>query len=355
SPPLAPSIVPAAAPETSTLPPPPDSAPEGELPPLAPEINRSSQLLEPVAPQKPIFTLQAKRYDLSSEQSRIQRQPQPAAIETAAPLQGQEQGSYAAVDPNAFAATLRRNQIRGNIQENNNNQESGSRSLTQVELKRLAEHEVVLIIDRSASMSAMDCPSGTFGKSIGILPSLLGLPLASTSRWNWCLQQTSDLSRQTDQIYPNGITVVLFSSGFVTFPNVNLSRVQDIFRNNTPSGGTNLAEPLATQIGEYFRKRAYARGQIKPLIIGIITDGCPNNKQAVKESIIEATQLMRNREELTIIFFLVGAMDFAGERFVRDLSSNLSYQGAKYPIVKEVSFSQMQAQGLAKAIADNLQ
>jgi hypothetical protein len=229
------------------------------------------------------------------------------------------------------------------------------RSLTQVELKRLAEHEVVLLIDKSGSMSSMDCPNSLGGHSLGMLPSMLGLPLMSTSRWNWCLQQTSEMARQTQGIYQSGITVTLFSSGYVSFPNVTMDRLPQIFSQNSPSGGTNLADPLRLQIGEYFRRREMARGNVKPLIIGVITDGCPNNREAVVDAVVGATRLMHQPQEVTIIFFLIGGMDMQGERFVSNLSSNLLNLGGAYPIVKEVSFSELQQIGLAKAIAQKLQ
>jgi hypothetical protein len=89
-------------------------------------------------------------------------------------------------------------------------------------------------------------------------------------------------------------------------------------------------------------------------MIGVITDGCPNNRQAVREAIIEATQLMKRPDEITIIFFLIGGMDFMGERFVSELVNNLPNEGARFPIVREVSFGELQHIGLAKAIAQNL-
>jgi Mg-chelatase subunit ChlD len=127
-----------------------------------------------------------------------------------------------------------------------------------------------------------------------------------------------------------------------------------IFSQNAPAGGTNLAQPLAVEIGEYLRRREYSRGNAKPVMIGVITDGCPNNKQAVRESIIQATQLMKRPDEITIIFFLIGGMDFMGERFVNELTNNLTSEGARFPIVREVSFGELQHIGLAKAIAQNL-
>ena len=341
--------------------PPPSGAPEGDMPPSAPPISRRPAPAALAGPSS-TFNLQAEQFE-----SRIPRQgglmqPMNGAAQTlgagAQTLGGSLQdqgGSLKGLDaqfaqPPLSAAVRNERPFRAVASES-----GPGRSLTQIELKRLADHEVVLLIDRSGSMSSMDCPANGVGRSLGMLPSLLGLPLMSTSRWNWCLQQTSELSRQTQGIYDRGITVVLFSSGFRAFPNVTLDRLPQIFSQNSPAGGTNLAEPLAMQIGEYFRRRALSRANVKPLMIGIITVGCPSNKPAVVEAVVEATRLMHNPQELTVIFFMIGGMDFEGERFVGQLSSNLMGMGAAFPIVKEVSFGELQQIGLAKAIAQKLQ
>jgi hypothetical protein len=313
------------------------------LPPTAPPIFRRGDLPDP-SRSAAKFNLEAQRYQTRAEQDAGFMQPMNGRFGPGQPLNGQSKNDqfWAHADRAASGRP-----VPAEI-------DSG-RSLTQVELKKLADHEVVLLIDRSGSMSSMDCPTGNTGRSLGMLPSLLGVPLMSTSRWNWCLQQTSDMARQTQGIYDRGITMVLFSSGYITIPNVTMDRLPQIFSQNSPAGGTNLADPLAIQIGEYFRRREMSRGNVKPLIIGIITDGCPNNRQAVVNAIVEGTHLMHKPQEVTIIFFMIGGMDIAGERFVRDLSVNLLSKGASFPIVKEVSFSEMQQMGLAKAIAQNLQ
>jgi hypothetical protein len=284
------------------------------------------------------FNLRAQRNVLNEQQDGM--------------LQPPLDGRYG--EPGNQRGSTRLDRVNGGVDVS----DSGSRrSLTRVELQKLADHDVVLLIDSSGSMGMMDCPSGSApGKrGLGMLPALLGVPFMSTSRWNWCLQQTSEMSRQTQGIYERGITIVLYSTGFRVFQNVTLDRLPQIFSQNFPFGTTNLAQPLALQIGEYFRRRTISRGSVKPLIVGIITDGCPTNRRAVVDAIIEATQMMSNAQEVTIIFFLIGGMDFAGERFVHDLSTNLLSKGARFPIVKEVLFSEMQDIGLAKAIAQNLQ
>ncbi len=341
--------MPPEAPPRNQAAPPPSPEPMEEMPPMAPPINQHTDSAASNH-SSPIFTLQAKHYAIGEDTPpqqypRIMRPTLDGRAFSTAPLDGR-------TDTNQLAGSAQVNQLNPSASAGG---PGSPRSLTQVDIQRLANHEVVLLIDRSASMAAMDCPTSNLGHSIGMIPSILGIPLLSTSRWQWCLHQTSEMSKETQNIFNRGITVVLFSSGFITFPNVTMDQVQQIFQQNYPAGGTDLAPPLATQIGEYFKRREYARGNVKPLMIGIITDGCPSNKQAVRQAIVDATHLMKNPQEVTIIFFVIGGMDFQGEMFVRDLCTNLTNQGAAFPIVKEVSFSELQHIGLAKAIAQNLQ
>ncbi len=326
--------------------------PSEDMPPAAPEFQKDA----PTPSQ--LFNLQAQQIDVRAAEQRNMLPP--PAMQGMTPRYGMGQPYYGnAQNYNANA--------NGNFFSGNAIQNADPRTLTQVDLRKMANHEVVLLIDRSSSMTAMDCPNvgGSSHPSFapkmgGLMSALLGVPLLNgmgmgTSRWEWCLHQTSDLSRQTQQIYSQGITVVLFSTGFVTLPNVTLDQLPRVFNDNFPFGGTNLGPALASQIGEYFRRREYTRGNIKPLMIGIVTDGCPNNRTAVRQAIIQATQLMRDQQEITIIFFLIGGMDYVGEAFVQDLTVNLVRQGARFPIVRAVSFGELQRIGLAKAIADNLQ
>lgn len=330
--------------------------PQADMPPTAPSF-----AAPPPYKPGPVFNLQAQQID-------VRHDPDPRMM---------QQGTYGAGQPplygNMGANGPMQGQTRGNYL-NGAVDEDGQRLLTQIDLQKMAAHDVVLLIDRSSSMAAADCPnpkkgtkgsgsSGGLGPKMGLMGALLGMPILGmgmgpgmgTSRWMWCLHQTAELSQQTQQIYNRGITVVLFSTGFQILPNVTLDALPQIFNDNFPFGGTNLAPPLASQIGDYFRRREYAGGRVKPLLIGVITDGCPTNRVAVRQAIIQATQLMRYPQELTIVFFLIGGIDYVGEQFVQDLAINLCAQGARYPIVRAVSFGELQRIGLAKAIADNLQ
>lgn len=313
-----------------------------ELPPVAPPINRAMPQAAPDL-RNSEFPNANSGNDFDTTSFRIR---------TPAPSYTPSQGRMDSERP--LTGRARQDRLDGQVREN-----TGS-TLTQVELKRMADRDMVLIIDRSSSMLTHDCPSSSFAQQSGVLSSLLGMSLgplsgSTMSRWNWVVAQTAELSRQTTGIYDKGITVVLFSSGFSVHENITLNRVPQLFKRTYPMGGTNLAPALGSQIGSYFQRRAAARGNVKPVVIGIVTDGMPNNRHAVRQAIIEATRLMRNPQEITIVFFLIGGMDYAGERFVRGLENTLVRDGAQFPIVRGIQFSQLQQQGLAKAIAQSLQ
>lgn len=307
-----------------------------QMPPVAPAINRQRDVMPQEAPG---FS------EMSSTRIRI-KTPQNSAP---SPEYGQfdSKPRQARAEQNNLNASAR-------IDDERNN----GRNLTTVEINRLAQRDVVLIIDQSSSMLTHDCPgrgSGSIGGD-SLLGGILGIPLGgAVSRWKWCTDQTAELSQQTAQIFNQGITVVMFSSGFEIFPHVTLRQVPELFSRNRPMGGTNLAPALVSQIGAYFKRRAELRGNVKPVVIGIVTDGCPNNRQSVKQAIVEATHMMRSPQEITIIFFLVGGMDYQGERFVSGLETNLTRQGAAFSIVKGVRFDELRQIGLAKALAQSLQ
>jgi hypothetical protein len=229
--------------------------------------------------------------------------------------------------------------------------------LTQVQLRHLADHDIVLLVDKSSSMSTMDCPVLMTGTSkLRALSSLvLGLGGMSASRWDWCLRQTAHMAKQTEDAIKSGFTVILFAGHFDVFPHVTAQQLPKIFSENSPGGNTNLAEPLKTTFDDYFRRKRMSNGNVKPLLIGVITDGCPDNANAVRHAIISATRAAHSPSEITVIFFLIGEHDRRGEEFAFDLSNNLMNEGAPFQIVKAVPFRELEELGLALALANQLQ
>ncbi|MFM6498686.1 MAG: hypothetical protein ACKPHF_17585, partial [Dolichospermum sp.] len=94
------------------------------------------------------------------------------------------------------------------------------------------------------------------------------------------------LASKCEQLDPDGITIYLFSGKFKRYENVTSAKVSQIFKENDPSGTTDLAGVLQDALNNYFQRKA--AGQTKPNgeTILVITDGEPDDRKAVFEVII---------------------------------------------------------------------
>lgn len=225
-----------------------------------------------------------------------------------------------------------------------------------VELQPLRNHQVVIFIDRSLSMSTCDCPAvpgahsklKTTGKS-GSSPQWC------SSRWDWCSDQVTKMAEQAKSALPDGFTVVIFGSSFHIHKNMTTAQLQYEFHSRAPFGGTALGPPLKRIFQDYFLDRTFSPGVCKPLLIGIITDGVPHDHSRVLKTIAQATQQMHNANEITVVFFLIGENDYWGSAYISKLMYKLPQKGAVYPIVKAVPFSKLEELGLARSLAYSLQ
>ncbi|MEO8892171.1 MAG: hypothetical protein ABI417_11665, partial [Coleofasciculaceae cyanobacterium] len=89
----------------------------------------------------------------------------------------------------------------------------------------LHERDYTLIIDQSGSMSTID-------------------PTENQSRWSIVENCTLALARQCEEFDLNGLSVYFFSNHFQRYRNISSSKIQEIFRENEPSGTTDLARVL---------------------------------------------------------------------------------------------------------------
>jgi hypothetical protein len=201
--------------------------------------------------------------------------------------------------------------------------------------KVLANYNVELIVDRSMSMGAKDCPDGL-------------------SRWGWCGQQAADLADSLSSFTPNGMTIIPFASEYDVFEHATAKNVDYMFNNVQLQLGTRLYEPLAERLDTYF---AHYRPGTKPLLIVIVTDGEPAPKiepQLVKSELIQTSQKMKSAQQVTVIFCQIGKKDRTGIAYLNDLDSNLVNEGAKYHFVHTVSFDELQEAGLGPAVAASI-
>jgi hypothetical protein len=194
----------------------------------------------------------------------------------------------------------------------------------------LSDRDYTLILDKSGSMSSVDKPGGR-------------------SRWDDAQESTLALARKCEQFDPDGITVYTFSSRFKRYDNVTASVVERIFLENDPVGSTNLAGVLKAAMDDYFQRKMAQKAKPNGETILVITDGEPDDRKAVIQVIIEATQKMDRDEELAISFIQVGS-DLTATQYLKLLDDELQKVGAKFDIVDTVTIDDMADMSLLEVL-----
>lgn len=194
----------------------------------------------------------------------------------------------------------------------------------------LENRDYTLVIDKSGSMATPDQKGGR-------------------TRWVAAQESTFALASKCEQLDPDGITVYLFSGRFKRYENVTSSKVSQIFRENDPSGTTDLAGVLQHATDNYFQRKA--AGQTKPNgeTILVVTDGEPDDRKAVMRVIIEASRHMDVDEELAISFIQVGT-DAQATRFLKVLDDELQGAGAKFDICDTITMEDMEDMSLSEVL-----
>jgi uncharacterized protein YegL len=181
----------------------------------------------------------------------------------------------------------------------------------------LTNRDYTLIIDKSGSMSTTDSKNGR-------------------SRWETVQESTLAIARKCEQFDPDGLTVYVFAGRFKRYENVTAAKVAQIFQENDPSGGTDLATVLQDATDQYLQRKRL--GQTKPQgeTILVVTDGEPDDRKAVMQVVIQATQHLDRDQELAISFVQVGA-DPQATRFLTALDDELQSIGAKFDICDTIT------------------
>jgi Mg-chelatase subunit ChlD len=238
--------------------------------------------------------------------------------------------------------------------------------ITARDLHILEQHDVAIVVDRSSSMTTQDCPGISANPSGGWQMALAGLMGAGAipgynmrsgtgmSRWEFVQSQTMALAKQTQQIFPHGVMLVLFSSHCKVFQNVDLRQIPNIFSANHPWGSTNTAEALDQPIEDYLNRRQATGGHVKPLVIAVITDGMPTNPDALRRLIINTTHRVGNAHEIRITFLQIGT-ERKGFEELDELDRYLVNEGARFDIVDTKMFPQVVQAGLARSLVDAIE
>lgn len=180
--------------------------------------------------------------------------------------------------------------------------------------EQLKKYDFIVLVDKSGSMSTEDCPGGK-------------------SRWDYAQENVLAIARECQKYDDNGITVGVFANKLKLYENVTdgAGMLEKIFSENRPGGSTDTAGALDHVIQEYL-----ASDKSKPIICVIITDGTPDDEQALVKVIVNATGKISTREEIGLEFVQIGK-DAHAHAFLERLDNNLTAEGAKLDIVNTVT------------------
>jgi len=177
-----------------------------------------------------------------------------------------------------------------------------------VSLKR----DYILAVDASSSM-AIALPSGQ-------------------TRWESVAEAAFGLALAVEKLDPDGIEVYTFASKVQEFGNATAQTIANIFRDREPFGSTNLTALLDLILQKKWQPEV-------PLTLLVITDGQPDDKASVAQSLIAATKRMSQDEQLAVSFVQVGD-DPGATSFLQFLDDELVHMGAKFDIVDTFPASQ---------------
>lgn len=254
---------------------------------------------------------------------------------------------------------------------------SFSATLSQQDLALLGSRDVVVLIDKSGSMSDMDCPAPLFGGASGgrIASTAAGMFNAFAgaaagfggirvgrpgfgvrgagpgvvSRWEWAGAQLSALASATSGVLPKGITAMFFDTNYQVFPNVRVQQIPALFAREHPGGSTDVTGALKACLVDYFKRRAADPAHTKPLVVAVITDGMPNNENSLKNLIVNTSNRLDRPDEIAITFLQVGR-ERDGFQLLSELDDGMQPRGARFDIVDSKVFPEVARYGLSRAL-----
>lgn len=167
------------------------------------------------------------------------------------------------------------------------------------------------MIDKSGSMETPDCAGGN-------------------TRWKFAKEYAVSIANKAATFDENGIDVVLFASTAQVFKSSSAQKVEQIFAEHNPGGSTDTAGALKLVLDDYnARKNA---GVVKPILVVIVTDGVPNDSEALKKVIVDHANSIAEDSETGISFVQIGK-DAEATKFLKQLDDDLPSLGAKFDIV----------------------
>lgn len=195
--------------------------------------------------------------------------------------------------------------------------------------------DYVIIIDKSGSMATRDMPGGI-------------------SRWQAAQESTYAIAAKVFELDPDGIDIMLFSNYVNEFHNVGPARVEQIFMENEPMGGTRMAEVLQIALNNYFAKRDAGKAKPNGEMILVVTDGQPDNRDDVINVLVQNAFRLRSSDKLAINFVQVGN-DPSATEFLNFLDNHLiQLKGAPRDFVETVKLAEVEQKGLRQVLLNTI-
>jgi Mg-chelatase subunit ChlD len=171
-------------------------------------------------------------------------------------------------------------------------------------------------LDVSGSMAATDTPTGQ-------------------SRIEYAKEKAIQFANEASKWDEDGIDLITFGHQLTPYLNVTAATASEVI------GGLKATEGSTDTAG--LIRAAYARhkeiGATENTVLFIVTDGAPNDKEAVKQAIIDITNDIKDEHEFAISFLTVGNIDAALQAFLTGLDDDLT--GAKHDIVDVKALDQV--------------
>lgn len=178
------------------------------------------------------------------------------------------------------------------------------------------------------------------------------------TRWKAAEETVTALAKEMSAHDDDGITVVPFNTSFEVVDGVTGDTVGQVFKNHSPNSGTDLGPPLRAVISKFIPEKGILGGLFggsksspkKPVAIVVATDGAANDKEAVIETIVNATKRINDRKDLGILFVQVGS-DPAASRFLEEIDNELKPRGAAHDIVARCKLEDVEDKTTAELLA----
>jgi Mg-chelatase subunit ChlD len=170
--------------------------------------------------------------------------------------------------------------------------------------------QFIFAIDVSASMGSTDTPSGQ-------------------SRIEFAKEQTKTFISEASKYDEDGVDVLTFGHQVIHLGALTAEKANEVVTGlKANEGRTDTAGVLAKAFELANAKRQ--AGETNNIVVFVITDGEPNDREAVKQVIRKQAETQANGEDLGIVFLTVGVIDSGLQSFLTELDDTLN---AKFDIV----------------------